>query len=502
MTSTSRRGYPSPAIPEQKQFCAPESRRLVLIAAILASTMGFIDMTVVALATPAIRVDLGASLVDAQWISNSYMLLLSSLVLLGGAAGDTFGTRNAFAFGIAVFVVASLACALAPDALSLTLTRGAQGLGAAFMVPGSLAVIAKAYPTEERGAAIGIWAAASSLTTAVGPLLGGLVLSLDTSWAWRSIFALNLPIGALALIILLRRVPNDARRDRGRLDLVGAVLATAALGSLAWGLTAIGPSGGTDPLAWISLGGAVVLFGLFLMWERRTTSPLLKLRLFTSRAFAGANLYTLLVFVALNALLFFLPMTVISAWDVPEWQASLLFLPLALAIGVLSGAAGRVADRIGARWPMTAGAAVAGIAFVGIAATLPFGQFWALTLPLLTVMGLGMAALVSPLSTAVMAAAPDEDSGQASGINNAVARAGGLIAVAAFGAVASAVYVHSLAGANSNGEFGERPAAPLEPIAETARVVATTTAFQWVACICAGLCFLAAGVAWITQPRR
>ena len=493
---------PAVAIPEQNQFCAPESRWLVLVAAILASTMGFIDMTVVSLATPAIRIDLGASLVDAQWISNSYMLLLSSLVLLGGAAGDIFGTRNAFAFGIAVFVVASIACALSPDAPWLILTRGAQGFGAAFMVPGSLAVIAKAYPAEERGAAIGLWASVSSLTTAAGPLLGGLVLSLDTSWAWRSIFALNLPIGALALIILLKRVPDDVRHDRGRLDLVGAVLTTASLGLLAWGLTAIGSSGGAGRLASIALVGAAVVFGLFLLWERRAKTPLVKLRLFASRAFAGANLYTLLVFVALNALLFFLPMTVISAWDVPEWQASLLFLPLALAIGVLSGMAGRLADRIGARWPMTAGAAIVGIAFVGIAATLPFGQFWALTLPLLTVMGLGMAALVSPLSTAVMAAAPDEDSGQASGINNAVARAGGLIAIAAFGAVVSAVYVHSFSDAGSNGEFGVRPAPPLDAIAETARVAATTSAFQWVACICAALCFLAAVVAWFTQPRR
>lgn len=502
MTRKRAEARPVIAAPEQNQFCAPESRGLVLIAAILASTMGFIDMTVVSLATPAIRVDLGAALVDAQWISNSYMLLLSSLVLLGGAAGDIFGTRNAFAFGIAVFVAASIACALSPDAPWLILTRGAQGFGAAFMVPGSLAVIAKAYPAEERGAAIGLWASASSLTTAVGPLLGGLVLSLDTSWAWRSIFALNLPIGALALIILLKRVPDDARRDRGGLDLVGAVLATAALGFLAWGLTAVGSSGGVERLASISLVGAVVVFGLFLLWERRAKSPLIKLQLFASRAFAGANLYTLLVFVALNALLFFLPMTVISAWGIPEWQASLLFLPLALAIGVLSSGAGRIADRIGARWPMTAGAAIVGIAFVGIAATLPFGQFWALTLPLLTLMGLGMAALVSPLSTAVMAAVPDEDSGQASGINNAVARAGGLIAIAAFGAVVSAVYVHSFADTGSSGEFGVRPAPPLDAIAENIRVAATTSAFQWVACICAALCFLAAVVAWFTQPRR
>ncbi|MEP9380065.1 DHA2 family efflux MFS transporter permease subunit [Aquabacter sp. CN5-332] len=486
----------------ERQFCPVESRKFVLIAAILASAMGFIDTTVVALATPAIRVDLGASLVDAQWISNSYMLFLSALVLLGGAAGDVFGARNTFAFGIAVFAVSSLACAAAPDALSLILVRAAQGFGAAFMVPGSLAVIARAYPPEERGAAIGIWAAASSLTTAVGPLIGGLVLSFDSSWAWRSIFALNIPIGALALVILLRRVPSDARRDRQRLDLVGAVLVTVALGALAWGLTASGPAGGPDLLAWLSLGGGALIFAIFIRWELRVKAPLVKIGLFSSRAFAGANLYTLAVFIALNALLFFLPMTVISAWNVPEWQASLLLLPLALAIGVLSGTAGRLADRIGPRLPMTIGAAIVGVAFAGVALSMPYREFWILTLPLLSVMGLGMAALVSPLSTAALAAAPEVDSGLASGINNAVARAGGLIAVAALGAVASAAYIRSSASAGVSGDFGVRPIVALEPLAEATRVAATTVAFQWIAAICAALCFAAAALAWMTQPQR
>ena len=208
-----------------------ESRRFVLFAAILASSMGFIDGSVVSLAMPAIRADLGASLVDAQWISNGYMLFLSALVLLGGAAGDVFGVRNIFAAGIAVFMVTSLACALATDAEMLIVMRAAQGIGAAFMVPGSLAIIAKAYPPETRGRAIGHWAAFSSLTTAMGPFIGGMVLSFGADWMWRLIFAINVPIGLVALGMLYRRVPHDRPTERRRLDIPGALLATAGLGA-------------------------------------------------------------------------------------------------------------------------------------------------------------------------------------------------------------------------------------------------------------------------------
>ena len=206
--------------------------------------MGFIDGSVVSLAMPAIRADLGASLVDAQWITNGYMLFLSALVLLGGAAGDIFGVRNIFSAGIAVFMATSLACALATDAQMLIVTRAVQGIGAAFMVPGSLAIIAKAYPTEERGRAIGQWAAFSSLTTAIGPFIGGMVLSFGADWMWRLIFAINVPIGLIALAILHWRVPRDRPTERRRLDIPGALLATAGLGLMAWGLDQLRPAGG------------------------------------------------------------------------------------------------------------------------------------------------------------------------------------------------------------------------------------------------------------------
>jgi len=487
--------------PNGRTFCPPEGRRFVLISAILASSMGFIDGSVVTLAMPAIRADLGASLVDAQWINNGYMLFLSALVLLGGAAGDVYGVRNIFAGGIAVFIATSLLCALAPDGPTLIVLRAAQGIGAAFMVPGSLAIIAKSYPSGERGRAIGTWAAASSLTTAMGPFIGGLVLSFGADWMWRIIFAINVPIGLVALAMLFTRVPADRPSEVRKLDMPGAILATAGLGFLAWGMTAFGlpqEQRLVPPVAW--LGAGTLLLAAFILWEARARAPMVKLDLFRSRAFSGANLYTLVLFLAFSAVLFFLPMTVVSAWLVPEWQASLLFLPLSLLIGGLSSYSGRIADRHGPRILLTAGAVLVCISFGGLAATMPLRMMWSVTLPFLILMGLGMAILVSPLSTAVMAAAPDADSGLASGINNAVARAGGLMAVAALGAVAGIVYNSGTSGSGVTVEFGALPGEILEPAAEAIRVEASIRAFQAVAAISSALCLAAAILGWITQP--
>ena len=220
----------------------------MLIAAILASALGFIDGSVVSIAIPAIRADLGAMLSDAQWVSNAYALTLSALILAGGAAGDNFGLRRTFAAGIALFIAASMACALAPTVALLIAARAIQGIGAAIMVPSSLAIIAKAYPRQERGRAIGIWAASSALTTALGPLLGGLVLSSFDAGIWRAIFAINLPLGGIAIYLLLAKVPADEASDRHKLDLGGAAIATAALGALAYGLTAISAEDGSAVL--------------------------------------------------------------------------------------------------------------------------------------------------------------------------------------------------------------------------------------------------------------
>lgn len=489
-----------PTASQARPICPPNARPFVLIAAILASGMGFIDGSVVALATPAIRADLGASLVDAQWISNSYMLLLSSLVLLGGAAGDVFGVRSIFAAGITVFMVTSLACAVAPDAQSLIVLRALQGLGAAFMVPGSLAIIAKSYPPATRGAAIGTWAAFSSITAAVGPFIGGMVLALGDPWMWRLIFAINGPIALVALAMLFSKVPPDRPSERRRLDYGGAGLATISLGAFAWGLTtfALSPEQRFfSPWFWLAAGAVAAI--LFVAWERRARAPMVKLALFSSKAFSGANIYTLVLFFAFTAVLFFLPMTLISAWGAREWEVSVLLLPLSLFIAALSGPAGRFADKEGPRRLLTIGAALVGLSFALLTLTLPLMQMWSVTFPALSLMGLGMGLLVSPLSSAVMLAVPDEDTGLASGVNNAVARAAGLIAIAGMGALAGLVY--AAASPNGAADYGALITGTGTDLGGGAnRIAATNLAFQAVAGVSSIVCFLAAAVAWFTQP--
>jgi EmrB/QacA subfamily drug resistance transporter len=484
-------------------FCPAERRPLVLVAAILASSMGFIDGSVVALAMPAIRADIGGSLIDAQWITNAYMLFLSSLVLIGGASGDVFGVRNIFAGGVALFVAASLLCALSPDISVLIGIRAMQGIGAAFMVPGSLALIAKAYPADSRGAAIGSWAAFSSLTTAMGPVLGGAVLSLGPAWMWRTIFAINVPTRIVVLALLFLRVPLDRPGEGRRLDIPGAVLATLGLGLFSWGLTAFAvppEQRQLPPLLWLLMGAAA--FVAFVAWESFARSPMVKLGLFRSRAFGGANLYTLVLFFAFNAVLFFLPMTVVSGWRIPEWKASLLFLPVSVWIAALSRLTGRAADRIGPRLFLTAGSLLVALAYAGLAMTMPLMRLWSVTLPLMMLAGFGMALLVSPLSSAVMNAVPDSDTGLASGVNNAVARAAGLMAIAALGAVAGLVFEGMMGASAAMVSFGVPPDTILDETTETARVAATNTAFAIVAATASAACLLAALIAWFSQPSR
>ena len=317
-----------------QDYCPQRRRRFVLIAAILASAMGFIDGTVVSIAIPSIRASLDATLTDAQWINNAYMLALSALILVGGAAGDKYGLRRLFSVGIALFVVASIACALAPGPGFLIGARAFQGIGAAIMVPGSLAIISKTYPQEDRARAIGIWAASSALTTAIGPVLGGALLSTGQADIWRLIFAINLPVGAIALYLLLARVPDDTPVSDVPLDRWGAVFATLSLGLIAWALT--GPEGeeglaGAGHVLLYGLPG-VLLFAVFLRWERRADHPMMPLRLFAVGEFSAANAVTFLLYFALSAVLFYLPMALITGWDLPEIQVSMLFLPITVAI--------------------------------------------------------------------------------------------------------------------------------------------------------------------------
>ncbi|WP_040585293.1 MFS transporter [Allomesorhizobium alhagi] len=489
------------ARPEDGTFCPRERRRYVLVAAILASSLGFIDGSVVAIAIPAMRSDLGASLIEAQWISNAYALTLSALILAGGAAGDKFGLRRTLIVGIALFIGASMVCAVAPDALFLIVARAVQGVGAAIMVPGSLAIIAKAYPKKERGRAIGIWAAASALTTALGPVIGGVLLSSFEDSVWRWIFAVNLPLGGLAIYFLAAKVPADAPGETRTLDLGGAALATVSLGALAYGFTVFGTASLLHSAAWVAAG--FVVLAAFLVWERRQKEPMVDLGLFASRSFSGANVSTFFLYFALSAILFYLPMLLIAGWGLSEAATGFIFLPLSLAIALLSGPVGKASDSIGPRLPIVAGSLVVAAAFAGLALLTGGGihSFWFGIFPLMALMGLGMALVVSPLSTAIMTAVEDSETGSASGINNAVARMAGLFAVAAMGGVAALRYA-SLLGETAGvvPSFGEEPASALPADAESIRLAASDAAFAAVSWVTAALCVLSALTAWMTVP--
>ena len=480
-------------------FCPQSRRRFVLIAAILASSLGFIDGSILAIAIPAIRVDLGASLAEAQWISNAYALTLSALILAGGAAGDRFGLRRAFVAGIALFIAASLACAVAPNPAVLITFRAIQGIGAAIMVPGSLAIIAKAYPKKERGRAIGIWAAASALTTALGPVLGGVVLSAFGDGIWRAIFAVNLPLGLVSIYLLLAKVPADAPTERRSLDLGGAALATLAFGALAYGLTSMS-SEGEGQMSGPSIAAGAVLLVVFIVFEHRRREPMIDLSLFRVGAFAGANVATFLLYFALSANLFYLPMLLIAGWGLSTAEVGFIFLPLSVLIALLSGPVGQWSDRIGPRFPIASGSLVVAVAFAGLALLAYAGihNFWTGTFPMMALMGLGMALVVSPLSTAIMTAVEDKDTGAASGINNAVSRIGGLIAVAAMGSLAAWAYAAVLNGGAGIPGFGEPAPAGLAADLDAARIAASDAAFAAVALVTALLCLLSAIVAWAT----
>ncbi|MDO9414727.1 MFS transporter [Pararhizobium sp.] len=486
-------GNPSGGFPEN-------TRRYVLITAILASSMAFIDGSVLSIATPAIRADLGASLSQAQWISNGYMLLLASMMLIGGAAGDRFGLRRVFGLGIAVFTISSGLCAFAPSTVILIAARVLQGLGAALMVPGSLAIIAKAYPKDKRGQAIGLWATASSLMSILGPVIGGFVLTALGDWSWRLVFAINLPLGLVALAMLWLRVPADPPSERRKLDLIGGGLVTAALLLIALGLTGEPRADGTTDLsrALIFCGTGIALFIAFIVWESRTASPMLPLRLFASRGFSGANALTFTLYFLLSAIMFYLPMALIGGWGVTPANVSLALLPLGILLTLMSSFTGKLADRFGAGPPIAGGSLIVALGFAGLGLSVPFHSLWLAVTPMMVLIGIGMGFVVSPLSTAVMVSVSDEDTGVASGVNNAVARVAGLVAVAAMGALVAFVFEYRMNGVTGL-SFGQAAVAARNT--EALRVAATDGAFAAVAYVTAILSLVSAVIAWTTLAR-
>ena len=410
--------------------------RLTLATSILASGLAFVDGSVVNVSLPAIGQSLQAEAGALQWVINAYLLPLSALLLLGGAAGDRFGSRRLLIAGVAVFAVGSLGCALASGITGLLLARLVQGIGAAMTMPSSLAVLGQTFSGEARGRAIGVWAATGAAMGAVGPVLGGWLIDLGS---WRAIFLINLPLAAGAILLAWRYVPRDRDgRDRP-LDAPGGVLATVGLGALTWALTiGSGKSGWTlgADIAAISAIGLLLL--LVLVEHRRGERAMMPLAMFGSKTFSGLTLLTLLLYGALGGLFVLVPYVLIEAGGYSAIQAGAALLPLPIVIAATSPALGALAGRIGPRLPLALGPLVVGAGFLLALRISPTARYWTDVLPAILVMAFGLSGAVAPLTTAVLGSVDLRHAGSASGFNSAVARTGGLIATALLGSVLAA----------------------------------------------------------------
>ena len=406
-----------------------------IAATMLASSLAFIDGSVTNVALPAIGRDLGGDVADLPWIINAYLLPLSALLLIGGAAGDHFGRRRMLVTGTLVFALASVGCALAPNLAVLLAARALQGVGAAILMPNSLGILGSSFEGEARGRAVGTWAAAGAIASAVGPPLGGWLVD---GIGWRTIFYLNLPVAAAAIAVALRYVAESDRQAQ-RLDWFGAALITAALGGLTWALTLWSARHAASVPIWIGLGGGVALLFAFLWHEHRLGErAMMPFSLFASRPLVGLTLLTLLLYGALGGLLVLLPYLLIVGGGYSATQAGLALLPFSILIGAASRIAGRLSERSGPRWPLTIGPIVTGMGFLLMARADPAASYWTGILPGIAVVALGMAGAVAPLTTAVLSSVDDRHTGTASGFNSAIARTGGLIATALAGGVVAA----------------------------------------------------------------
>ena len=422
-------------------------KRMVLTACVLASSMAFIDGSALTVALPRLRAFFGADLAAMQWVLSGYALALAALTLIGGALADVYGKARVLAYGCLGFGTASVACIFAPTVEWLIAARVVQGVAAGLVTPASLALIGATYPKEERNGAIGVWAAASALTTAGGPVLGGW---LTQEFGWQYVFAINPPLALISVALLVAYAPADQRRQR-RFDIAGAVILAAALTALAWALSTIGPrqAGATNHV----LVGVAAAFGIaalagYAAWERLSRNPMTPPRLLANRPFVTLNIVTLLVYTGLAIMFFLLSFDLIDHRHLTPTDAGLAFLPFTLGVGLLSQPFGLLSDKIGARAMLIIGPLGAALAYILMA----FGRDASLTLGVLvpmTLLGVSFALLVPPLTAAVLSSVTDDDEGLASGVNNTVSRIAQLVGVAFAAGVASysAGYAASLAAA-------------------------------------------------------
>jgi len=494
------------AIPTTDHYCPPERLKFVIIAAFLASAMGFVDGTIVSIALPQIRSSLDASFGAAQWISNAYVLILSAFILLGGGLGDKLGVRRVFIWGVIIFILTSVACAFAWSATTLIVFRGLQGVGAAIMLPGSMALIARNTPRAGRGRAMGIWVASSSITTAIGPFLGGLLLTYGGSEAWRWIFVLNVPIGLIALLVLVWKVPDDQPKTTGgvvSLDWTGGIILTLGMGAMATGLTFIAEAGRMELAIGLLFAGLLISI-VAVWWELRIANPMIDMRLFRSAQFSGANIITFLVWTCMGTVTFFFPMLVIVGWKLPPLYAGSMFLPFSLLISVLSPSVGGLVDRFGTRRLLCGGSIVYAVGCLLLAWSIAKQDFWFGLLPSFATIGLGIGMMGSTIAVAVVNAVSEDKTGAASGINNMVARISFLFAVAGLGAIIAYIYRLMINGSDLNDDikalmieagFGQRLEGALYQVATVdLQVVAMDHAMIAISLLLALMAFVASVV--------
>jgi EmrB/QacA subfamily drug resistance transporter len=499
--------------------CTAPARPWILAATILASGMAFIDSTVVNIALPAIQTSLHATIVGVQWVVESYGLLLAALVLVGGSLGDLLGRRRMFLVGVVVFAAASIACGLSSNIPQLVIARCVQGVGAAFLVPGSLSIISSAFDEQNRGRAIGTWSAFTAISTAAGPVLGGWLIE-HGSWRWA--FFINIPVAAAVILISLWRVPESRNVSAGPVDWSGALVATIGLGGVVYGFVESTSLGWDHPLVFGSLIAGIACLLVFVFVETRVNSPIVPPALFASRSFTGANLLTLFLYAAVGIFFFLFPLNLIQVQGYSTTATGAASLPFILLVFFLSRWSGGLVRRYGSKVPLVVGPLIAAAGFVLFAVPSVQAGYWESFFPAFLVLGLGMAISVAPLTTVVMSAVDQNLAGTASGINNAVARVASVLSIAILGVVMVSaftssldralqrqalppgilVYIqssaHKLAGLDlPSGLDSNTIAAIRESIAH-----AFVSGFRIEMIICAVLSFASAAAAWLLIPAR